>query len=201
MFYAVSFTKTEIVLFNSNNFTKKHIKFEEALKFLRDHDYSGIEGLTFFNENQKDKYESGDYSRIVCINSADAKTYRPKSLEVVLVSDSMRPCASMPEVSINNEDFKMYFRKDVLLLWYRGYFYCLENNGDDVLLNGNKIAMDSMPDRIGYVVKEDDGYAIYTYDRWLKVTEKHLLYCFTKDVFYGQRGTFEDFKKLVMRAK
>lgn len=200
MLYSVGFTKMELDVYDSSDLTRERINLNQVSDFIRANGIDSIQGVSFLNDEMNDLCMSGTYDNVVCVNRVVAKYYEPKEKELVFVCNNERPSINKDVYRIDEADFKMYFKSGIaLVLWHKGYLYNIEFSGKNTtLLNGEPVDLNIVPTSLAYVAKEsEDGYSLYLFNKWLEVRSDRLLCTLNHGIYYGKKGSFDIFKKVI----
>lgn len=201
MLYSVGFTKMELDVYDSSDLSRERVKLTDFVDFIKKNGMYSVKGISFFNDNMQSMIESGEFEKVSCINKVTAKYYRPLDKELVFVCVNERPFIDKDIYIIDQPDFKMYFKSGVaLVIWHKGYLYNIEfKEGVSSLLNGDVVDLNIIPNTLAYVAKnsDNDGYSLFLFNKWLEVRGDRLLCTLNHGIYYGKKGSFDIFKKVI----
>ncbi len=201
MLFSVGFTKMELDIYDTSDLSRERVKLTDFTDFVSKNGITSVQGIQYLDESMEGLTKSGEYDKVTCVNKVTAKYYTPADNELVFICNNERPFIDKDVYRIDQPDFKMYFKSGTaLVIWHKGYMYNIEfKEGVSTLLNGDVADLNIIPNTLAYVSKnnDNDGYSFYLFNKWLEVRGDRLFCTLNHGIYYGKKGSFDMFKKVV----
>lgn len=204
MLCAVSMGKADVNLYDTDKLSLSRMDLKDALKCLIRTNFKGVNGLHLADNTQMEKVLEGNYDTVLGVTAKESEMpERFPDKSILMLCDNMRPYFERDTLQLNRDDFKMFFKSNVILLiWSKGYLYEIKEKDNKVLVNGNETTWGYMPRGIGYVTQDTDGsYSLYLRNKWVNVDGKHIRYCINHEVLYGVQADAKKFVQLYKKYK
>lgn len=204
MLCAVSMGKADVNLYDTDKLSLSRMDLKDALKCLIRTNFKGVNGLRLADNTQMEKVLEGNYDTVLGVTAKESEMQeRFPDKSILMLCDNMRPYFGRDTLQLNRDDFKMFFKSNVvLLIWSKGYLYEIKEKDNKVLVNGNETTWGYMPRGIGYVTQDTDGsYSLYLRNKWVNVDGKHIRYCINHEVLYGVQADAKKFVQLYKKYK